>query len=76
MPFKQVDGKKIGAAWMPGATVIGHDRSIVNIDFRRNALRLLRPTRAMFNRIEMNAIGMTNKIVVITDLMFPETALP
>jgi len=43
MPLQKIDGEKIGAARMPGATIIGHDGSIVNIRMRRNALRLLTP---------------------------------
>jgi hypothetical protein len=41
--FQHSDRKKVSAAGMPGATIIGHDGSIVNIDMRRNALRLLTP---------------------------------
>jgi hypothetical protein len=43
MPFQQIDSEEIGAAWMPGAMIIGHEGSIVNIGMRRNALRLLTP---------------------------------
>ncbi|ODS89053.1 MAG: hypothetical protein ABS45_16970 [Comamonas sp. SCN 65-56] len=45
-PFQCVDGKEIGAARMPGATVVGHGNRMQRIRIRRNALRLLRPTRA------------------------------
>ena len=44
VPLQQVDGEEIGAARMPGATIIRHGGSIGVIDIRRNALRLLRPT--------------------------------
>ena len=37
MPFRQIHRGKIGAAWMPGAAIIGHDGRILNIDMRRNA---------------------------------------
>jgi hypothetical protein len=47
--FKQIDGKKVSAAEVPCASVIGHVGSIAMLDMRRNALRLLRPSRAQFN---------------------------
>ena len=43
MPFLQIGREKVSAAWMPGAAITGHDRSISDIDMRRNALRLLAP---------------------------------
>jgi hypothetical protein len=44
--FQQVDGEKVSAATMPRTSVIGHGHSIAALSMRRNALRLLRPTRA------------------------------
>ncbi|MBZ0092404.1 MAG: hypothetical protein K8F27_09315 [Sulfuricellaceae bacterium] len=45
LPLQQVHGEEVSPAWMPGSTVIRHEASIEAIGIRRNALRLLRPTR-------------------------------
>ena len=42
--LQQIYGEEIGAARMPGATVIGHLASIEGFDIGCNALRLLHPT--------------------------------
>ena len=42
--LQQIDGEEIGAARMPGATVVGHGASIAGFDIWCNALRLLHPT--------------------------------
>jgi hypothetical protein len=46
LPLQQIDGEEIGAARVPGATIVRHGGSITAIGIWRNALRLLRPTRA------------------------------
>ncbi len=38
--FKEIDGEKISAAWVPGASVVRHWASMVVRFIRRNALRL------------------------------------
>src|SRR5574338_424413 len=45
VPLQDIDREEIGAAWIPGATVVGHARIVPMDAIRRNALRLLRPTR-------------------------------
>ena len=46
MALQQIDGEKVRASGMPGTATVGHLSSIAAVYIRRNALRLLRPTRA------------------------------
>jgi hypothetical protein len=47
LPLQRIDRKEIGSAGVPGASVIGHGGMVAAAFMRRNALRLLRPTRAV-----------------------------
>ena len=47
MPSQQVNGKEIGFARKSGAAIIGHDEIMFRVLMRRNALRLLRPTKVL-----------------------------
>jgi hypothetical protein len=57
VPPQGIDREEIGAAWMPDATVIGHALIVPANAIRRNALRLLRPTRAEGSEAQQVAYG-------------------
>ena len=46
-PPPGIDREEVGAAGVPGASVVGHGGMMAGAGRRRNALRLLRPTRAV-----------------------------
>jgi hypothetical protein len=46
LPLQRIDREEIGSAGVPGALVIGHGGMVAAAFMRRNALRLLHPTRA------------------------------
>ena len=46
MPLQQINGEENRCIGMPGAPMIGYGDGIPAVGIRRNALRLLRPTRA------------------------------
>jgi len=55
---RAIDRAEICAAWIPGATIIGHDGGIVNVDMRRNALRLLTP----YNKAHCDLRGLIDRV--------------